>query len=138
MKRTLFSIALLLMAVGCKKNVIKSHPNISGTWHWLNQCDANNYTNKDLNIDANKGKGSYYIHNSLTGNDELYSGKFKTENNDVYVDGEFIFTIIEIVDTIGVITNPNPPSFCSNDDIQVSGILRIINRNGESETYWKP
>lgn len=138
MKKTLFIAVLLLTIMGCKKNIIKSHPNISGTWHWLNWCDANNHTNKDLNIDSKNGKGSYYIHNSLTGDDEDYSGKFKTENNDVYIDGEFVFTIVEIVDTTDVISNPNPPSFCSYDDIQVSGILRIINQKGESETYWRP
>ena len=138
MKGTLIIGLLLFTLIGCKKNIIKSHPNISGTWHWINWCDVNNYDDIDLNIDSKNGKGSYYIHNSLTGYDMVYSGKFKTENDDVYIDGEFIFTIIEIVDTICVITNPNPPSFCSNDNIHVSGILRIINQNGESETYWRP
>lgn len=138
MKRTMYIMALLLIAVGCKKNVIKSHPNISGTWHWVNWCDSNNHDDKDLNIDSKNAKGSYSIRNSMTGYEELYSGKFKTDKNDVYIDGEFVFTIVEIVDTIGIISNPNPPSFCSNDDLQVSGILRIINRNGESETYWRP
>jgi hypothetical protein len=136
MKGTLIIGLLLLSFTGCKKNVIKSHPDIFGTWHWINWCDSNNYNNKDLNIGSN-AKGSYYIHNSLTGYEEVYSGKIKTYNDDVYIDGEFVFSIVEIVDTTGYLLNPNPPSFCSNDSIQVSGILRILNRNGESETYWK-
>lgn len=138
MKRALFIGILLSMIIGCKKNIIKSHPNISGTWHLVNWCSTKNYTYKDLNIDSKNGKGSYYIHNSLTGEEENYNGKFKTENNDVYIDGELIFTVVEIIDTVGIISNPNPPSFCSDDDIQVSGVLKIIGRNGASETYWKP
>lgn len=138
MKRTLFFGVLLVALVGCKKNVIKSHPNIHGTWQWVNWCSENNYFDKTLHIDSKNGKGSYYIYSSMLGYDELYSGKFKTDNDDVYVDGEFVFTIIEIIDTNGIISNPNPPSLCSDDEIHVSGILRIINKAGDAETYWRP
>lgn len=137
MKRKVVLGLILLVILSCKKNIVKTHPTIAGTWHWLNWCDSNNYTKKDLNIDSKSGKGAYYIHNSLTGKESNYNGRFKTENDDVYINGEFVFTIVDIIDTIGIYSNPNPPSFCSEDNFQVSGILKIINKNGEPETYWK-
>lgn len=136
MNRIIIIAILLLALAGCKKNAIKTHPDIFGTWHWLNWCSENNYIDKDFNVDFN-GKGGYQIYYGTTGESEEYSGKVRTDDNDLYIGGEFVFTIVEVVDTVGVISNPYPPSFCNNDQIQVSGILRVLNKDGVAETYWK-
>lgn len=121
---------LLLIFFSCKKKVIEVYPNIIGYWHRINWQGIEPCGTNALTID-NEGWGGYN-----NGNGQI-SGKAKIDDNDLYIGGDYIFTIVNVVDTNGVVSNPDPPSLCSNDNIQVSGLLRVINENGISWTFWR-
>lgn len=129
-------LILLLCLVGCKKNAPKTHPEIVGTWHLLKWCDTNNYPKKDFNVDF-RGKGSYQSINDSYNDEERFVGKVKTKNDKLFIRNHFIFTILSITDTTAILKNPYAPSMCGKDEIQVSGLLEVMNENGDRETYWK-
>ncbi|MBL1279638.1 MAG: hypothetical protein COA33_005175 [Fluviicola sp.] len=135
MKTATTLILLLLILSSCKKSVVKTYPNIVGEWSWVNWCViGNNF--KKLTVNTN-GKGKFDSYDSNSGVGETSEGKVKTNDDDLYVDGNYVFTIIEVIDTLGYIQNPNPPSFCSNDLIYVRGLLRVKVNNGSNQTYYK-
>jgi hypothetical protein len=139
MKRLILITSLFVSLLSCeKKSVLKTHPELVGYWRDIDwgspdgACESHR-----LKVDSN-GKGEYSIYSALADYTESWSGKVKTKEEDLYVDGHLVFRIIEIVDTTGYLLNPvtYPPSYCSPDSIPIVGLLKV-EENGQDKLYYK-
>lgn len=120
-----------VLLVSCSKNAINVYPQLEGSWSLAHWCQLDNSNTAYLVINA-QGDGEYTYNDYITGGYK-YSGKVRIKNDDLFMEGNTVFNILEIKDTVGYIHNPGQPTWCSPDSILVSAILRTHS----GRTYYK-
>lgn len=137
-KRLVVICAIMMAFTSCKKSVLKTHPELIGFWRTPNWCMTDyNYSGSRIQI-HDDGTGNYVEYSFQSYDLPDYSGKVKTNDNDLYVDRNFVFTIVEVKDTSGYIYNPNSwMSLCDPDSIFISAILRVKRDDGKDGFYFQ-
>lgn len=112
----------LVLFSSCKRKAVKVYPQLAGTWNYAHWCQVDGSNTAVLVINS-EGSGKYTFGDYITGG-YTYEGKAKIKNDELYVDGNGVFGITEVKDTVGYIYNPGPSTWCSPDSILVSGLIR--------------
>ncbi|MCJ8288238.1 MAG: hypothetical protein HRT58_02820 [Crocinitomicaceae bacterium] len=134
-KIVLVFVALLLFS-SCKKNAVEIYPELVGTWIRADWCQTESFDSASLVVE-DEGKGKYNCYEYITGG-YTYSGKVKVKNDELYVDGDWVFKIIEVKDTVGYLYNPYPwTSLCTQDSVYVSGLLRVKGKHAVIRTFYR-